>query len=390
MIDLSPLIMEAVMLRNISVAIIITFSFFLQCTPNQSTNPDDQKTNNSLERKGEGNSLTKDITKGEILDYSMPEYKSYYFNDDPELKAAAEIENPSAAKKTYVVKFSIKDDNGFICLIKQMTAILEASCSTVVDLTGSFPDTIRSGWFTGVIELYWGTTLCDEKIKPDAFSAFHKSESYNSNVITDYDLSNYAGLYYEECSTYVFGYLNTNISVISGALRIQIPSGQSDRKGGESFLNTRTFQYGQLKGLIKMNLDAPFTLGAFWLWDRTYGQDAIVMEIYKNSGDQFVADCYIYKGNPEVPVYNPGSYVLSIDPKTSFYEYKIDWKSEFVDFYVDSQRIRQCTDPLKIPSSSLSFSYNYRMTNWSGGYPHQCLPALPPDTTEYLVDWACW
>jgi licheninase len=150
-------------------------------------------------------------------------------------------------------------------------------------------------------------------------------------------------------------YLDPNdVSVDNGNLAIKLPARTAD--GGEVMSNDL---YGSGSYSARMKLpNAPSSITGFFLYKPPDYQSEIDVELYNDSSRRIMFTTYANGARTQ-------TMQLPFDPTADYHEYRFDYASDSLSFYVDGQPMKTWTDGL--PQNSMRIYVNAWFPTWLKG-----------------------
>lgn len=160
-----------------------------------------------------------------------------------------------------------------------------------------------------------------------------------------------------------------NVEVQDGKLRITIPAGTTE---GGSIRTKEQYLYGSYRASIRV-AHAPSSITGFFLYKKPDLYHEIDIEIYNDNSREimFVTYAENQKTNDKIRR-------LDFDPTADFHEYRIDFYSSGVSFYVDGRLLNSWSEGLT--NQPMQLMLNTWFPDWLDG------EKVPAERHTY-VDW---
>ncbi|MCL6479057.1 MAG: glycoside hydrolase family 16 protein [Peptococcaceae bacterium] len=156
-----------------------------------------------------------------------------------------------------------------------------------------------------------------------------------------------------------------NIVADNGCLRMKLPAGELT---GAEIESADYYGYGSYTARMKLP-SAPSSITGFFLYRSPDLHHEIDIEIYNDSSRKI--DFTTYAGGEKTHTVTK---TLDFDATQDFHDYRIVYKPDRVEFYVDDQLLQTWSDG--VTDKPMKLLLNVWYPNW--------LEGVPADTDEYL------
>ena len=160
-----------------------------------------------------------------------------------------------------------------------------------------------------------------------------------------------------------------NVTVNDGQLAITIPAGTM-ASGEISTIDQKS--YGSYEISMKLP-NAPSSITGFFLYAPPDYAQEIDIEIYNQPDGKIMFTSYANGAQTQSLTKD-----LDFDPTADFHHYRIDYKPDFIDFYVDDLHLTRFSEG--IPHKPMYLMVNAWFPNWLAKRP-------APQTQLLLIDW---
>lgn len=295
---------------------------------------------------------------------SKYEREDYYYGD--EIVAEVLLQNAGESARNISLGYSLRDASGNYIDIAPKAVNIPAKSSQSVKLS-YIPESVLTGNYEAVFTI-WETDAVTGKSKKiastqlkNAFRIYRGQEEFK-DFNSEFWIKRNGKLGRTALKA-------ENVSVQNDNLAIKLPA--NNLTGGEIFAKEE-ISFGSYEVRMKLP-NSPSSITGFFLYKEPDFYNEIDIELYNQPNSELMLTTY---DNGEIS--NQHKQTLSFDPTAEYHNYRIDYYSNRVTFYIDDQLIK---------SWNKGFSKEPMRLMLNSWYP-TWLSGVAPGTDRNLeVDW---